>query len=62
MPDIDKIVEEFLHPTITPIIGIPTHETITEVHIKLNSNATSVYSELGNGALSLLSLTVKQVV
>ena len=62
MPDIDKIVEEFLHPTITPIIGIPTHETITEVHIKLNSNAASVHSELGNGALDLLSLTVKPVV
>ena len=58
MPDIDKIVEGFPHPTITPIIGIPTYESISEIHIRLNSNAASVHSELGNGALGLLALTV----
>ena len=58
MPDIDKIVEGFPHHTITPIIGIPTYESISEIHIKLNLNAASVHSELGNGALGLLALTV----
>ena len=62
MPDIDKIVEGFPHPTITPIIGIPTYESISEIHIKLNSNAASVHSELGNGALGLLALTVTPAV
>ena len=40
------------------MIGIPSYETIAEVHIKLNSNAASVHSELGNGTLGLLALTV----
>ena len=62
MPDIDKIVEGFPHPTITPIIGIPNYESISEIHIKLNSNAASVHSELGNGALGLLALTVTPAV
>ena len=62
MPDIDKIVEGFPHPTIKPIIGIPTYESISEMHIKLNSNAASVHSELGNGALGLLALTVTPTV
>ena len=62
MPDIDKIVEGFPHPTINPIMGIPTYESISEVHIKLNSNAASVHSELGNGALGLLALTVTPAV
>ena len=58
MPYIDKIVEGFPHPTINPIIGIPNYESISEIHIKLNSNTASVHSELGNGALGLLALTV----
>ena len=62
MPDIDKIVEGFPHPTINPIMGIPTYESISEVHIKLNSNAASVHSELGNGTLGLPALTVTPAV
>ena len=62
MPDIDKIVEGFPHPNIHPIIGIPTYEGIAEIHIKLNSNAASVHSELGNGALELLAFTVTPAV
>ena len=62
MPDIDKIIEGFPHPTITPIVGIPSYESITEVHIKLNSKAASLHSKLGNGALGLLALTVTPAV
>ena len=62
MLDINKIIEEFPHPTITPIIWIPSYETLVEVHIKLNLNVTSVHSELGNGALGPLSLTVTPAV
>jgi len=55
----DKIIETFPHPTITPIIGQPTYESIAELHLKLNANAASVHSNRGNGALGLLFLTIK---
>ena len=55
---IDKIVDGFPFPTIPPIVGTPTYHTISEVNLKLNSNAASVQSNLGCGILSLLQLTV----
>ena len=60
--DIDRIVEGFPHPTIPPTIGRPEYAQIAEVNLKLNANAASVQSELGNGALGVLSLTVKPAV
>ena len=54
----EKIVESFPYPTILPIIGQPTHETIAEVHSKLNANAASVHSHRGNGQLGVLYLTL----
>ena len=53
-----KVIDSFPHPTIQPIVGQPTYETLAEVHLKLNTNAASVHSHLGNGKLSLLFLTV----
>ena len=47
---------------ITPIIGIPTYESISEIHIKLNSNAVTVHSELGSITLGLLTLTLTPAV
>ena len=55
----EKILESFPHPTIVPIIGQPTHETIDQAHLKLNANAASVHSHRGNGQLGLLYLTVQ---
>ena len=55
---LDKIIKSFPHPTILPIIGQQIYETLAEIHLKLNTNAASVYSHLGNGQLSLLYLTV----
>ena len=46
---IDKIVDGFPSPTIPPIIGTPTYNTITEVNLKLNSNSAYVQSKLGEG-------------
>jgi hypothetical protein len=54
----DSIVEGFPHPIIPPIIGIPSYTTISTLNLKLNANAASIQSDLGNGALGLLSLTV----
>ena len=53
-----NIVDGFLFPTIPPIVGTPTYNTIVEVNLKLNSNAASVQSNLGCVTLGLLQLTV----
>jgi len=59
---IDKIVDGFPHPNIAPIVGIPTYESIAELNLQLNANAASVQSNLGNGQLGLLALTVSPTV
>ena len=53
----NKIVDVFPFPTILPIIGAPNYKTIAKVHLKLNSNAAYVQSNLGCGTLGLLQLT-----
>ena len=59
---IEKIVDSFPFPTIPPIVGTPTYNTIAEVNLKLNSNSASVQSNLGCGTLGLLQLTVSPAV
>ena len=59
---IDKIFEGFPFPTISPIIGVPNYSSISEMHMKWNSNAVSVQSNLGCGTLRLLYLTVSPAV
>ena len=59
---LDKVVEFFPHPTVQPIVGQPSYETIAELQLKLNTNAASVYSNRGYGKLGLLYLTVKPAV
>ena len=54
----EKITERFPYPTVKPIVGLPNYETITELHLQLNANAASVQSNLENGQLGLLYLTV----
>ena len=55
---INKIVDSFLFPTISPIIRAPNYETIAKVHLKLNSNAASVQSNLKCGTLDLIHLII----
>ena len=43
---IEKIVDGFPFPTINLIIGTPDYESIVDIHLKLNSNAVSVQSNL----------------
>ena len=59
---LDKIVKSFLHPTATPIVRQPSYEKITELQLKLNTNAASIYSHRGNGRLGLLFFMVKPAV
>ena len=53
----EKLIESFPHPTIQPVIGQPTYDAIAEVHLKLNANAASIFSNRGNGKLGHLFLT-----
>ena len=55
-------MDGFPFPTIDPIIGTPDYESIADIHLKLNSNAVSVQSNLGCGTLGLLFLTVSPAV
>jgi hypothetical protein len=55
---INKLVDNFPHPNLPPIVGQPTYETLAQQHLKLKSNAASIYSNLGNGQLGLLQLMV----
>ena len=55
---LNKVIKIFLHPTIQPIVGKPTHETLAEVHFKLNTDAVYVHLHLGNGQLGILFLTI----
>ena len=59
---IDNIMDGSPFPTIPPIVGTPTYNTIAEVNLKLNSNSSSVQSNLGCGTLGLLQLTVSPAV
>ena len=51
---IDTIVEGFPFPKISPIIGVLNYVSISEMHMKLNSNAVSVQLNLGCGILRIL--------
>ena len=55
-------MDGFPFPTIDPIVGTPDYESIADIHIKLNSNATSVQSNLGCGTLGLLFLNISPAV
>ena len=53
-------IDSFPHPTLPPIEGIPTFATICQLQLELNSNASLIHSNLGDGKLELLYLTVSQ--
>ena len=57
-PSTEKIRDSFPFLTVEPIVGEPTYESVKALHQKLNTNAASVRSHLGNGRLGLLYLTV----
>jgi hypothetical protein len=60
--DDSQITDHFPHKHVTPIIGQPTYETIKELHLKLNENAVKVHSNLGNGSLGYLDVTVSPAI
>ena len=54
----EKIVENFPHKTIQPIVRQPTYETLATLHLMINTNASSVRSNRGNRQLGLIFLTL----
>ena len=61
-PTVDKLVESFKNPHIPPIDGEPTYATLHGMHELLNSNATSVATNLGCGTLGHLCLTLSPTI
>ena len=49
-----KVKDTFPFLRVDPIVGQPTYDTIRALHKKLNANAASVNSHLGNGRRGLL--------
>jgi hypothetical protein len=58
MVSTSKIVDNFPHKTILPIVGQPTYAAIRDMHLKMNENCISVHSNLGNGLLGHLGISV----
>ena len=54
----DKLKESFPYPTLTPVVGLPDYSTIAAVQKQLNANASSKHSNLGDGLLGYLALTL----
>ena len=61
-PSVDKLVESFENPNITPIDGEPMYTTLHKMNELLNSNAASVFTIFGCGTLSHLCLTLSPTV
>ena len=55
---IETIVDTFPYPSVPPIERLPTYSTIKELHLKLNANAASVQSNLGDGNNVFIYLTI----
>ena len=54
----DKIPEAFPYLTINPIIGQSGYESISEVHLQLNTDSASIQYHLRNCALDLIFFTI----
>ena len=52
------MVQGFPYRTLDHTIGIPTYDTIVELHRKINTNSVSVQSNIGGGAHDHLSLSI----
>ena len=59
MSTIDKIIDSFPYEKLHKISGEPSYASIAEIHQQLNANAASIQSNLGNGILGHLWLTLK---
>ena len=54
----ESVATTFPHPLLTSIIGRPTYQTLAAIHLKLNTNAASIFLNHGDGIHGLLALSV----
>ena len=58
MANRESIADAMPHPTLPKIHGVPTYESIADLHRRLNENAASVQTNLGGGRHGYLALTI----
>ena len=54
----ESVATTFPRPILTPITGHPSYQTLAAIHLKLNANTASVFSNRGDGIHGLLALSV----
>ena len=59
MSTIDKIIDNFPHPTIQKITGRPCYDTLKPMHMHINSNTASIQTTLGGGQHGYLGTTTE---
>ena len=62
MPSKEKIIDSFHRKALTPILGLPTLESMSVAHLELNTCAASVRSHRRNEKLGLFDLTAQSEV
>ena len=55
---VDKLVESFLHPVVTPIVRMTMHNTLVNRIYQISSKTALTKTTLGSGKLRSLALTV----
>ena len=59
---IDNVLSTFPYPSLSPITGVPTFETINDMVMHLKANAASIQTENGGGQLGFLGIMVSDTV
>ena len=55
-------MDSFLQPFLTPIVGMPTYDTLVERIYQISYNADLMHITLGGGKLGFISLAVSPAV
>ena len=59
---VNKIVESFLQPVVTPITRMPTYDTLVEQIYQISYNMVLIQTTLGGVKLGFLALAISPTV
>ena len=59
---VDKLVESFPHPVVTPIVGMPAYKTLVDKIYQISSKVALMQTKIGGGKLGFFALTVSTTV
>ena len=59
---IDNVMSTFPYPSLSPINGVPTFETINDMVTNLKANAAAIHTDNGGGQFGFLALMVSPTV